>query len=78
MQGKRKGGMKNNNKTQIDTTEKFQGGERFAKIPAWEVLERQVYLWSTRARRCIPLLPEIIWARPKGVATKCAAQKGAG
>lgn len=49
--------MKNNNKTLIDTTEKFQGGERFAKMPAWEVLERQVYLWNTRAR-CIPLLPE--------------------
>lgn len=69
--------MKNNNKTLIDTTEKFQGGERFAKMPAWEVLERQVYLWNTRAR-CIPLLPEIIQAKPKGVATKCTAQKVAG
>lgn len=59
LQGKRKGGMKNNNKTLIDTTEKFQGGERFAKMPAWEVLERQVYLWNMRARRIL-LLPEII------------------
>lgn len=64
---------KSNNKTLsqgINATEQLKEGEGFAKTPAQEVPERQVYLQRVRAGRCNPALPDIAWARLEGKATK--------